>query len=82
MKNYICINGKKAALTEEQMRQLGLKIEPTILWIITKEDGVRTRYTCPHCNKYFISLTELDNRIFASHRYCGCCGVQNVFGGV
>lgn len=27
MKNYICINGKKTELTEEQMRQLGIEPE-------------------------------------------------------
>ena len=28
MKNYLCINGKKTELTEEQMRQLGILKEP------------------------------------------------------
>ncbi len=28
MKNYLCINGKKSELTKEQLKQLGLSIEP------------------------------------------------------
>lgn len=28
MKNYLCINGKKTELTKEQLKQLGLSIEP------------------------------------------------------
>lgn len=29
MKNYICINGKKAALTEEQLKALGIELPKT-----------------------------------------------------
>lgn len=28
MKNYLCINGKKTEITEKQLKQLGILIEP------------------------------------------------------
>lgn len=38
MKNYLCINGKKTELTEEQMKQLGLK--PTPIATISKDGKI------------------------------------------
>ena len=35
LKNYLCINGKKTELTEKQLRQLGILVEP----IATMTDG-------------------------------------------
>lgn len=82
MENYICINGKKAPLTEEQLKQLGLKIEPTILWTIKEEQFDYTKYTCPNCGHYFRTmLTVNKDCMIKNHRYCGHCGVQNIFGG-
>ena len=33
MNNYICINGKKALLTDEQLKLLGIKKEYKNFWI-------------------------------------------------
>lgn len=82
MENYICINGKKAALTEEQLKQLGLKIEPTILWKTKEGLFGYTVYTCPNCGNYFqVTSSVTKNTIMKNHRYCGHCGVNLVFGG-
>lgn len=83
MENYICINGKKTALTEEQLNQLGLKFEPTILWKSEKSELGLITYTCPNCGHYFrIMESARKDIIIRSHKYCGHCGANLVFGGV
>lgn len=82
MENYICINGKKTALTEEQLKQLGLKIEPTILWKAEEDRFGYIVYTCPNCGHCFKIMPSVNkNTIMKNHRYCGHCGVNLVFGG-
>lgn len=80
MKNYICINGKKVPLTEEQLEQLGLKIEPTILWKVEEDRFGNIVYTCPNCGHCFKIMPSVSkNTIMKNHRYCGHCGVNLVY---
>lgn len=43
MDNYICINGKKAELTEEQLKKLGIKLE--MLGSFDRQDNGDTYYS-------------------------------------
>ena len=71
MKNYLCINGKKSELTKEQLKQLGIVVEPiaslskdgTIAkigeyeFIVLKNDGNQVQLLLKDtlCNKTFDS---------------------------
>ena len=57
MENYICINGNKAELTEEQLKQLGINVEvkketpftrhsDTWYWLISATGCVVIQYDC------------------------------------
>lgn len=86
MDNYICINGKKAPLTDEQLHALGLKSELISHWEVSDfyfRPGVtQYDYKCPHCQKTIRSSIKFNDTMFRAHRFCGYCGMQNVFGGV
>ena len=43
MDNYICINGKKAELTEEQLKKLGIKLK--MLSSFDRQDNGSTYYS-------------------------------------
>lgn len=70
MENYICINGKKAELTEEQMKALGIErpkkspfdriVDGKYYFINTHE----TVYPTKDC------LTTTDNSLFEKANYC------------
>ena len=71
MTNYICINGKKAELTEEQMRALGIELpkanpfaranEGEECYIITAKGGI-----CPYCE----DDTSFIDDCFNTANYC------------
>lgn len=76
MENYIVINGKKAELTTEQLKQLGIKTSKS-LWIkqpwFTREG--EPCWMCPKC-KTTTRSHESSLEIF--HTYCGACGHRNI----
>ena len=76
MDNYIVINGNKAALTKEQLEQLGIKTSK-ILWIqrpwFTRE-GVPC-WACPKCNT---AMESYESSLKVFHTYCGACGHKNI----
>ena len=76
MDNYIVINGKRAELTEEQLKQLGIKTSKN-LWIrmpwFTREG--KPCWGCPECGTVTSSL-ESSLEIF--HIFCGACGNRNI----
>ncbi len=78
MKNYICIDGKKAELTKEQLQKLGISTEPTIelsedgeiakigeyeFIVLNKED----RYS--ECKKLLLKDTLQDSQFGSSNDY-------------
>lgn len=85
MENYICINGKKAPLTEEQLHALGLKSELISSWQVSEHsynNVKRYAYKCPNCETSIYSTVNFSDSMLRAHRFCGYCGVQNVFGGI
>lgn len=64
MENYICINGKKAELTEEQMKALGIEL-PKTPFSRTKYEGGTYFYISPDGNV----LMEFDRHGTTSGRY-------------
>ena len=58
MKNYICIDGKKAELTEEQLKALGIEIKKDNVFELVDYNGVRY---------YINSFGEIQNTPFADH---------------
>ena len=90
MDNYICINGKRVSLSDEQLKLFGIKKETKNLWIKTCEENVnyrspftqktepRYKIECPKCHKYFYVYIEPSESLFISHKYCGYCGHKNV----
>ena len=91
MDNYICINGKKTFLTEEQLEELGVNQGVRIFWIqktehvqveppFMKVDGVRYRIICPKCKNEFKSSNQITEANYKPHKYCGYCGAKNIFG--
>lgn len=76
MNNYIVINGKKAELTEEQLRQLGIKTSKN-LWVrmpwVTRE-GVPC-WSCPECK---VAMESDVGSLEIFHSYCGACGHKNI----
>lgn len=86
MNNYLCINGKKAELTEEQLVTLGLKKREESLWIVEEEKfripscattDSRYKIACPKCGRYFFTRVRFNESMFHAHRYCGYCGNKN-----
>lgn len=72
MENYIVINGKKAELTEEQLKALGIEVE--------KDDPFK-RVECGDKDYYYISeagdiedtfdtSSNFDNRVYSIANYC------------
>ena len=94
MDNYICINGRKAELTDNQMRILGIKKIPMeILWLQTTEvnpshtflttsEAYRYKMTCPKCGRYFYFRNPVGKAMLRAHKYCGYCGNENVKGDI
>ena len=70
MENYICINGKKAELTEEQMKALGIELPKESpfdrvvdgMYYFINTDGIV--YQTKDC------LTTTDNSLFEKANYC------------
>ena len=92
MNNYICINGKKAPLMDEQLKLLGIKKEYKNFWIkryeynenyrspFTQKTEPRYKIECPECHRYFYIYVEPSDSLFRAHTYCGYCGHKNVEG--
>lgn len=82
MENYICINGNKTKLTEEQLKQLGIKIEKKRnspfnsepeevngnFYYITS-DGVRLNDDDDYNADMIITANSFNNGIFANQVY-------------
>lgn len=73
MENYICINGKKTELTDEQLKQLGIETKKN-LWIGYK-NFTPARWVCPKC-RHTVGMEEdnLKKVMF----YCNMCGNKNI----
>ena len=70
MKNYICIDGKKAELTEEQLKALGIEIEKKSPF---KRDLGLTYYHIMNTGKLAENtdnFADLDNEKFKVANYC------------
>lgn len=86
MNNYICVNGKKAPLTDEQLKLLGVKKEYKNLWIksceyrssFAQETKPKYKIECPECHSYFYIYIEPHDSLFRAHTYCGYCGHKNM----
>ena len=80
MDNYICINGKKARLTSEQLEALGIcRTNRWVTEVLYPSIGeLRVKYTCPNYGKFFYTRTEMSGSMLNAHRYCGYCGTENV----
>lgn len=71
--NYIVINGERAELTREQLKQLGIKEESNKRWRAEKE----CRYLLVHpvkyvghdADSYVDSNTTIDNMYYYTHNY-------------
>lgn len=71
MENYICINGKKAELTEEQMKALGIDLPKVSPFERVKEGDIY--YFIDHFNgvsEVHESKDPLDDRAFRNGNYC------------
>ena len=69
MTNYICINGKKAELTEEQMKALGIelpKVNP--FERVKKEDGVDVYFI--NSMGYIQKAWDTHNFLYEVGNYC------------
>lgn len=73
MDNYIVINGKKAELTEEQLKALGIEIKKKT--IFDREKGQPYYYVTPDgtINRYLDNLSgkdDCDSRYYNAANYC------------
>lgn len=67
--NYIVINGKKAELTEEQLKQLGIEVEKPKRWRGTKEDKYYWVDGSNHPNHTREYNTRDDKYCYDTHNY-------------
>lgn len=73
MENYICINGKKTELTDEQLKQLGIETKKNF-WI-KDGDYDPPRWICPKCH-HTVRIKE--DGLKRACIYCGVCGNKNI----
>lgn len=71
MENYICINGKKAELTEEQMKALGIELKEKSPF--ERVECHDTFYYIDYCGKveFIHELNDnIDNILYSTANYC------------
>ena len=80
MENYICINGKKAELTEEQMKALGIELPKknlfkragnrTVFYYITNKGNVEhgVEINDFHCNELYKAANYCTDRAILEQR--------------